>query len=77
MLPPLQLQGISEDEIDINIISIYKKIMSDYLQDKKNIPTKNLVEISYKELEKSPLAVLQQIYTHLGLDNFEQAFSKI
>ena len=76
MLPPLQLQGISEDEIDINIISIYKKIMSDYLQDKKNIPTKNLVEISYKELEKSPLAVLQHIYTHLGLDNFEQAFSK-
>ena len=76
MLPPLQLQGIYEDEIDINIISIYKKIMSDYLQDKKNIPTKNLVEISYKELEKSPLAVLQHIYTHLDLDNFEQAFSK-
>jgi len=76
MLPPLQLQGISEDDIDINIISIYKKIMSDYLQNKKSIPTKNLVEISYKELEKSPLAVLQNIYTHLDLDNFEQAFSK-
>ena len=56
------------------IIAIYKKIMGDYLQDKEKIPANNLVEISYKELEKSPQAVLQNIYTHLELDNFEQAF---
>ena len=74
MLPPLQLQGINTDQIDTNIIAIYKKIMEDYLQDKEKIPANNLVEISYKELEKSPQAVLQNIYTHLELDNFEQAF---
>ena len=74
MLPPLQLQGINTDQIDTNIIAIYKKIMGDYLQDKEKIPANNLVEVSYKELEKSPQAVLQNIYTHLELDNFEQAF---
>ena len=41
MLPPLQLQAIHTDQIDTNIISIYKKIMNDYLQEKEAIPAKN------------------------------------
>lgn len=76
MLPPLQLQAIHTDQIDTNIISIYKKIMNDYLLEKEAIPAKNLVEVPYTELEKSPLVVLETIYTHLDLDNFEAAFPR-
>ena len=76
MLPPLQLQAIHTDQIDTNIISIYKKIMNDYLQEKEAIPAKNLVEVPYTELEKSPLTVLETIYNHLDLDNFEAAFPR-
>ena len=66
MLPPLQLQAINTDQIDTNIIAIYKKIMRDYLQDKEKIPANNLVEVSYKELEKSPQAVLQNYIYSFG-----------
>jgi len=73
MLPPLQLQNISSEEIDLKIQEIYKKIMNDFIQQKGLIPTKNLVEVSYNELEKNPINTLNTIYTTLNIDNYDIA----
>ncbi len=73
MLPPLQLQSISKEEIDLNIQRVYKKIMSDYLNQKELIPSKNIIEVSYDELEENPTAILNRIYETLNFDNYDLA----
>ncbi len=73
MLPPLQLQDISQEEIDQKIIDVYKKIMSDYLEQKELIPKANLVEVSFEKLEKKPAEVLEYIYDTLQLEGHSEA----
>ncbi len=73
MLPPLQLQDISKEDIDLNIQNIYKKIMSDYFEQKELIPSGNLIEVSFYELEDDPKKILKKIYTTLNIDNFDIA----
>jgi len=73
MMPNLRLHTISEKEIDEQIIALYKKLMNDYSDLKKLIPEKNLVEISYEELEKKPTSVLKNIYTGLQLPGYDTA----
>ena len=73
MLSPLQLQTISSEEIDLKILDIYKKIMSDFIQHKELIPKGNLIEISYDELDKNPINTLNSIYTTLNIDNCDIA----
>ena len=75
MLPPLQLQDISNKEIDSNIIEIYKKIIKDYLEQKQLIPKGNLVEVSFDNLEKEPAEVLENIYDTIHLDGYKEAAS--
>lgn len=73
MLPPLQLQDISNEEIDNSIIEVYKKIMKDYFEQKKQIPVGNLVEVSFDHLEKDPAKVLENIYDTIHLDGYKEA----
>jgi hypothetical protein len=73
MLPPLQLQSISQKELDDHTFTIYKNIMADYFGQKQLIPAGNLVEISFDELEKDPEIILKNIYSKLNLDGFEKA----
>ena len=73
MLPPLQLQDISQEEVDLMIIKIYKEMMNDYFEQKELIPTSNLVEVSYEQLEKKPNEVLGFIYDVLHLEGFTEA----
>jgi len=79
MLPPLQMQTITQEELDANNFSIYKHIMKDYLEQKNFVPKGNLVELSFDELEENPEDVLKDIYNKLNLPGFEAAlpmFSK-
>lgn len=73
MLPPLQLQNISREEIDLNIQNIYKQLMSDYFEQKELIPSGNLIEVSFNDLEEDPMKILKKIYANLNIDNFDVA----
>ncbi|MGB7874086.1 MAG: sulfotransferase [Anaerolineales bacterium] len=66
MLPYSQLQEISNEEIDANILTFYRDLMRHYLNDRSLIPPQNLVEISYKELDERPLPVMRRIYNRLN-----------
>lgn len=46
-LPHSQLQEISDEEIDANILSFYKDMMRHYLSDRGLIPPCNLIEVGY------------------------------
>ena len=65
-LPYSQLQEISDEEIDANILTFYKDMMQHYLDDRSLIPRRNLIEIGYRELDKTPLPVMRRIYHRLN-----------
>jgi len=71
MLPPLRLQDIDSEEIILNIQEVYKKLMKDYFKQKEMIPSKNLVEISFNQLESKPIGTLKSIYENLNLEGYK------
>jgi hypothetical protein len=77
MMPHLQLQNISKDDLDQHIVAIYKNLMNDYLEQRKLIPKGNLIEIKFDDLETNALQEVKHIYKELGLDGFEQALPHI
>ena len=73
MMPHLQLQTITQEEIDQHILEIYKKLMNDFFKQKKLIPSGNLIEVSYEDLEENPESILENIYKKLELQGYEAA----
>ena len=68
-----QLQNISQEEIDKNIIHFYKEMMKRYFSHKDSIPPENLVEVRYEDLDKSPLNEVKRIYDHLAIPGFVES----
>ena len=73
MLPHLKLQNITQDEIDRDIIKIYKNLMNDFFEQKDLIPYGNIVEISFEQLEKNPAEILKYIYNTLDIEGYVKA----
>jgi len=72
-LPYSQLQEISDEEIDANILAFFKDMIQHYLKDRALIPSGNLIEIGYDELDKRPMAVMRRIYHKLNFWPFARA----
>ena len=70
---PLKLQDISPEEIERNILDIYKLMFYKYEKDKALIPEGNLVEIKFEDFEADALNLTQQIYRSLSIDGFDEA----
>ncbi|MCD4736480.1 MAG: sulfotransferase, partial [Bacteroidales bacterium] len=68
------LQKISHEKITRNIMDIYKKMMDDLIRDINLIPSNNLMEVSFEQLESNPDDLLKTIYKNLDLPGFEQAW---
>ena len=73
VLPRSQLQQIGWEQVEENIFEFYKQLMNKFLTDKAQIPSYNLVEIKFEDLETSPLEQLHRIYQSLDLPEFEAA----
>lgn len=77
MFPMFSLQGFPSDEfVEDYIIDLYGQLYDQYIKDKELIPQGNLIEIKYEDFVKSPIETLEDIYTELGIDGFEQAKPK-
>jgi hypothetical protein len=77
MLPPLQMQKISQEELDAHTITIYKNIIKDYLDQRNLVPTGNLVELSFDDLEENPEEVVKSIYKKLNIQGYDEALPSI
>ena len=73
VLPRSQLQDITLDQIEANILRFYTQLMDRYHRDKVLIPEGNLAEIRYEDLEREPLDQLRILYDQLGLPGFADA----
>ena len=73
VLDKLALQNAYEEEIEEQVINNYKRLMKSLFEQKKKIPSHNLIEISYEDLVKDPLKQVKNIYEKLNINGFEKA----
>ena len=71
------LHKITDAEREAIIFRHYNKLMQSYEEDKKLIPSENLVEVRYEIFEKYPFEEAKRIYTELGLADFANAAEDI
>jgi len=73
MMPHLQLQQITKEERQQSIIDLYKTIMKDFFDQKTLIPEGQYSEISFDNLEQTPLKCVEHIYKALNLEGYDAA----
>jgi NACalpha-BTF3-like transcription factor len=73
VMPLCQLQSISDQEVDHFILKNYSRQLEQYFIDREKIPSAQLIELRYKDLELEPMVTLERIYKELDLNGFEQA----
>jgi hypothetical protein len=70
ILPIFSFQHISKESLDSFIISFYKGLYTKYFEEKKMIPSNNLVELRYEDFYKNPVNNLKKVYNSLNLNHF-------
>ena len=53
------------------VLRVYREMYDAYFDDRPLIPTGQLVEIAYEDLERDPVGQVQEIYQALGLGEFK------
>ncbi len=76
-LPIAQLQEISDEEVDANILTFYAEMLKTYLDTRDLIPKRNLIEISYADLDENPMPVMRRIYNQLNFWPFARVRGRL
>jgi len=71
------LQSITNGQIENIIFNHYAQLAEQYEKDKQLIPTGNLVEVRYEDLQSDAVQVLKHIYKALHLNGFEALRQKL
>ena len=71
------LQDFDEELIESNVLTTYEEVMGAYLNDSQQIPTENLVEVAYADLDTNPMETIQRIYHDLALPGWDEAESRV
>jgi hypothetical protein len=53
------------------VLALYRRLIGSYLRERQRIPTGQLVEIGYADLDADPLTTLERLYAALDLGPFE------
>ncbi|MCG9892194.1 MAG: sulfotransferase [Thermosynechococcaceae cyanobacterium MS004] len=64
------LQSLDPGNVDNTILELYEDMMQQFFRDRPSIPSGQIVEVGFEELEREPLKVLQRIYEELNLPGF-------
>lgn len=73
LLKEFALQNYDHVDIDETILSVYERMMDDYLKDAESVPADRLVELRYDDLDARPMEAVEKVYSGLGLSGFEEA----
>ncbi len=65
------LQRFDEDDIEQNVVGMYRRVIDRYLSDAAGIPEGQLVEVGYQDLIDDPMGTLAHIYDRVGLGPFD------
>lgn len=72
-IKPLELQHISEEEMELNILEAYTKLYKAYEAQKHFIPEGNLFEVKFEDFEKNALETTRKAYAQLQIPGFKEA----
>lgn len=72
VVPYFNLQKVDTDQVNEDIVYVYKDMMEVYLRDREVIPEGQLEEVFYRDLIQEPEETLRNIYTNLGLGDFDE-----
>ena len=76
-IQPLKLQDFSNEEIEEQILKVYKVMYDKYEEDKKLVPEGNLIEVKFEDIEEDALSITKKLYSSLNLPGFEEAEADI
>jgi hypothetical protein len=65
------------EEVERQILGVYKRMYMKYLNERTDIPKENLIEIRYEDFIQKPLEQLSSIYTKLNLSGFNESKKNI
>jgi hypothetical protein len=71
------LEQVTDAEIDATVFDLYETMMRRYLADRALIPTGNLVEVRFEDLEADPIGVVQRVYGALALPGFGRMLPRV
>ncbi|MGL1887934.1 MAG: sulfotransferase [Reichenbachiella sp.] len=71
IIPTLQLQKFSSDQIINQIFHLYSMLMRDYFDQRSLIPQENLIELKFEDLEDNPHVHLANIYKQFEINSYQ------
>ena len=72
-IKPLELQHISEEEMEKNILEAYTRLYDAYNEQKKFIPEGNLFEVKFEDFEADAYETTRKAYELLNIPGFAEA----
>lgn len=72
-IQPLRLQDITNQQIEDNLVEVYRKLFYKFEEEKHLIPSNNLIEVKFEDFESNAYDMTQEIYRHLSLPGFEES----
>ncbi len=66
------LQKYNDEDVEKNVLEIYRLVMERYDRDAAQIPDGQLIEIGYQEVVDQPLETLGRVYDELDLGGFDK-----
>ena len=76
-IKPLELQHISDEEMERNVLLTYTKLYRAYEAQKGCIPAGNLFEVKFEEFEADAFGTTHRAYEQLGIPGFAEAEAAI
>lgn len=73
LIDNLALQSFSQQEIESEIIKVYKKLMGMYIEQRSEVPDGQLAEIRFENFVSDPVSELNSVYKELSIPAFEKA----
>lgn len=70
---PLELQHISEEEMEKNILETYTRLYRAYEAQKQYIPAGNLFEVKFEDFEANAMETTRKAYSQLRIPGFKEA----
>ncbi|MCC8154482.1 MAG: sulfotransferase [Tannerellaceae bacterium] len=76
-IQPLRLQDITPQQIEDNLVEVYKRLFYKFEEEKHLIPEGNLIEVKFEDFEQNAFDMTQEIYKSLNLSGFEESRGNI
>jgi len=77
LLPKLEYHTITDQQVEENMIYVYRSLLKKYLDDRKTVPAGNLYEMKYDDLMTDPVREMENIYRQFNFPEYESGIELV